>query len=99
MISIKNMHNEKPKEPWDFRVDRKSPLGNPYRMIGETDRIPVCSLYEKHFKENLSNEAKEYLKTLADAWIKYGKLNLFCWCTPKHCHAETIKTYISKGGK
>lgn len=24
----------------------------------------------------------------------YGKLRLFCWCAPKRCHAETIKTFL-----
>ena len=101
MIEIKNLRNEKPTEPWDFRVDRQTPLGNPFKMIIEKDRDAVCNLYIDHFNNDwMSEAAKEYLKTLVEAYKTYGKLNLFCWCYPKRCHAETIRNYILKeGGK
>ena len=35
-----------------------------------------------------------YLKTLLDTYKQYGKLNLFCWCAPKRCHAKIIKEVI-----
>lgn len=93
MIEIKNLRDEKPHESWDFKVDRTTKLGNPFKMIGESEmeRNRVCDFYETNFEKNVSMADLEHLIL---AYKKYGKLRLFCWCTPKRCHAETIKRYI-----
>ena len=38
MIEIFNMHIIKPSEPYDIKVDRSSPLGNPFNLKFEKDR-------------------------------------------------------------
>lgn len=103
MITIKNLRREKPTNPWDVKVDRSSILGNPFVMKGESQRDSVCELYEKEFMRKLSNTYtndksdngfSRELDRLCGLYKEYGKLNLFCWCAPKRCHAETIKKHI-----
>ena len=95
MISILNLRIYKPKLPWDFKVDRTTILGNPYNMKDESERDKVCEQYEDWFYYAAHNQDfHNYLKTLAEAYKQHGKLNLFCWCAPKRCHAKTIKEAI-----
>lgn len=91
-IEIMNLQDTKPSKPYDFRVDRRTPLGNPFIMSHESRRNSVCDSYETHFPHMLlTSEANKYFIKLLMAYKKYNKLRLFCWCAPKQCHAETIK--------
>lgn len=94
-IQIKNLRNEKPKNPWGVKVDRSHYLGNDFVMKTESDRDKVCGQYDEWFYRELSDSVMQSeLSVLKGILIKYGKLNLFCWCAPKRCHAETIKRYL-----
>ena len=94
-ITSKNLRKEKPKNPWDVKVDRCSILGNPFVMAGEKDRDLVCDKYEIWFYNvNKEVQIQNELNRLGTILSKYGKLNLFCWCNPKRCHAETIREYL-----
>jgi len=95
-ISIKNLRDEKPKEKFDIRVDRSTIFGNPIRMTNETERNLSCDEYAKYFLEESKNNPIfiAELDKLVELCIVHGKLNLFCWCAPKRCHGETIRTYI-----
>ena len=102
MIEIKNLRDEFPIEPWQVKVDRSSILGNPFHMKDESERDKVCDMF-KHsfallFDGQIFNEKDELmlaeLERLKELYKKYGKLELFCWCSPKRCHAETIKKYL-----
>lgn len=98
-VTIKNLRNSKPQYVWQIRVDRASILGNPYHMSHESQRDTVCEQYEAYFYENMqySNTAfYNEIMRLHEILQQYGKLELFCWCAPKRCHAETIKTFIEK---
>ena len=97
-IKICNMRVSKPKAEWDFRVDRMSPVGNPFYMSDESQRNIVCDKYESYFQVQLENNTqfKKYLQTMLTTLKQYGKLNLYCWCAPKRCHAETIKKWLEK---
>lgn len=96
MIRIKNLRNEKPSEAWQVRVDRSSILGNPFYMATEAQRDSVCERYAVYFeaqiKSNLAfrNEMRRLFKIYRDC----GRLELFCWCAPKRCHAEVIKDFL-----
>jgi hypothetical protein len=95
MIEIMNMRREKPSRIYDFRVDRGSPIGNPFPMKREIDRVKCCQMYRVWFYETQhSTVQKEYVQRLIDTYRKYGRLRLFCWCAPKQCHAEVIRKYI-----
>lgn len=102
-IEIKNLRFNKPQCAWQVRVDRTSVLGNPFYMNNENERNQVCDKYEMYFNNKILDKNSSFykeLERLINIYNKYGKLELFCWCYPKRCHAETIKKYIKlKGGK
>ena len=68
----------------------------------EKDRDIVCDNYHKLFYKKLNSSPEEYkkvkneLQRLKEIYQKYNVLNLYCWCRPKRCHAETIKEYLIK---
>lgn len=96
MIVVKNLRNEKPRYLYQVKVDRSSVLGNPFYMASESARDEVCDKYEKYFNEQIKTNArfKLELDRLCTTYKVFGKLELYCWCAPKRCHAETIKRYI-----
>lgn len=96
MIEIKNLKNEYCINPWDVRVDRSNKfLGNKFYMASENMRDKVCDLYAEWLKNNMNSIlVKAELNRLLAIYNKYGKLNLFCWCYPKRCHAEEIKKVL-----
>lgn len=101
MITIKNLRNEKIYKPWQVRVDRASVLGNPFYISDESKRDEICDKYEVYFVALINGQAHKEgflasLRHLLDIYMKYHILELFCWCAPKRCHAETIKRYIEK---
>ena len=97
-IKIKNLRNEWPTKPYEVRVDRGSSLGNPFKMENESQREEVCEKYEEYFKTaiNENPKIKMELQRLNALHNAHGELVLYCWCTPKRCHAETIKRYLTK---
>ena len=101
MIIIKNLRNVGGykavlSEPYQVRIDRASVLGNPFRMYDESQRDLVCDKYKDYFYNQIkTNKAfVEELLRLYNIAVKYGKLELYCWCAPKRCHGETIKEFI-----
>mgnify|MGYP000898254341 FL=1 len=100
MIIIKNLRNEKPTHEWQVRVDRTSVLGNPFKMQSENERDLVCDKYIKYITSKILERDKAILgelKRLIQILLIYGKIELFCWCVPKRCHAETIKKILERG--
>ena len=94
-ILIKNMHRNKPQYAFEFKVDRTTPVGNPYSMTKGYTRQEACDKYMLEFEERLKEpEFKAYIDDMIKAYNRYGRLHLFCWCVPLRCHAETIKRYI-----
>ena len=67
-------------------------------MFDECMRDDVCNKYEMYFYKKLKTDAafKSELVKILRAYKQYGKVNLFCWCYPKRCHAETIKKWLEK---
>lgn len=96
-IEILNLRNTQPSEPYDFKVDRTTPLGNMFRMVDESDRETVCDDFDYNFPRiSINKEPSEYLHQIINIYRKYGIVRLFCWCVPKRCHAFTIKNYIEE---
>ena len=96
-IKIRNLRSARPTEPWQVRVDRASVLGNPFRMEDEDERDAVCEQYHIYFHTRLASGDSAFcneLQRLIFLAMQYGKLELFCWCAPKRCHAETIAEFI-----
>ena len=97
MIKIKNLRKNQPSKDYDIKVDRSSPLGNPFYMEDESKRDKVCDEYHIWFYENKHEIVfHQELFRIGEIYKKFGKLNLFCWCDPKRCHAETIKQYLEE---
>ena len=106
-VKIKNLRHTifKVEVPWHIKVDRSSPLGNPFPMdmaTGESRDI-VCDKYGVWFVKQLTTDRDDptynklfntELGRLERIYEKYRKLELFCWCAPKRCHAQTIKRYL-----
>lgn len=76
-----------------------SAYGNPFYMADESKRWYVCSKYNEYFFKELINNAK--LKAGLDrlqARHRAGeKIALVCFCAPRKCHADTIKSYLEYG--
>ena len=92
-INIKNLRYEQPKHEWDVRVDRGTPLGNPFYMSLGRERDSVCDRYKAWLLTQIKNKNKivlDELYRLRDLYSYFQELNLFCWCAPKRCHVETI---------
>ena len=96
MIKILNMREHKPEKDCDVRVDRRTILGNPFYMNDESQRDKVCDKYDAYFAKQLCENAEfaEEVERIITLYQTYGELNLFCWCFPKRCHAETVRRYV-----
>ena len=98
LVVIKNLRTSKPRYGcnWQVRVDRSSVLGNPFYMHAESERDLVCDKYQLYFDKQLTcnSDFVAELNRLLGIYKQYGKIELFCWCYPKRCHAETIKAWL-----
>ena len=97
-IVIKNLSVEKPTEPYQIKVCRGvSQLGNPFALTEEKYRDDVCNKYKEWLATKLKydtttfNQYEIEIGRLFNVWVKYGELELFCFCAPKRCHAEAIR--------
>ena len=95
MIELCNLRNIKPTHPYDVRVDRSSPLGNPFKG---GDRNSQCNCYAEYFISAavIDTPIKRELKRLWQLHKEHGQLRLFCWCVPLRCHSMTIKEFLDK---
>ena len=76
------------------RVDRKSVLGNPFPMEDESKRSEVIALYRVWLWEEYGQpEVKAELNRLLEL-ARQAPLTLVCWCAPKACHAEIIRSCL-----
>ncbi len=86
-----------------IRIDRQSPVGNPFYMHNESERNAVCDQYQEYFNNNIANKNRcpEFMEYLRDIYKKaqVTKVALACWCAPKRCHGETIKKFIESFNK
>lgn len=98
MIRIINLRNYtlKPNEVL-IKVDRSTVVGNPFPMHNETQRNEVCDKYAEYFAQQMPiNKAfHAYIGNIYRT-AKKQDVALGCWCAPKRCHAETIKTFIEQ---
>ena len=103
-IKIMNLRESLPSKEYDFRIDRNSPIGNPFNINQERNRKKVIIYFERFLKNVLKNpkdkESKPiiaYLNQIRNSLKKHGKVRLFCWCSPLPCHGDVIKKYLKKG--
>lgn len=99
-IRIVNLRNYRPVQgELLIKVDRSSPVGNPFPMRGEGTRGEVCDKYEDYFRKKVTDKSDQKFMNYLRMIYKYARTNniaLGCWCAPKRCHAETIKHFIEE---
>lgn len=86
-------------------IGRPSCLGNPFSHLENTkadfkvkDREEAVALYEAWLKEQLREnaEVRKEMTNLYNKWREDGELNLICWCSPKRCHGDVIKEFLTR---
>ena len=92
-IKIGNIRTFKPDGSIAIKVDRTSPLGNPFYMCNESVRDYVCARYEEYFNAPHPIIFNDELNRIVEL-ARTNDITLLCWCYPKRCHAETIKRYV-----
>ena len=83
-----------------------SPLGNPFKMEPDADkdeeRHRVIELYRNLLWQDIKNKRDNgvtsdrlaMLLKIVD-WLKQDKtVNLYCYCIPKPCHCDAIKSCL-----
>lgn len=81
----------------EFKVDRCTPVGNPFIMNGEGSREHVCNEYDNWFKVQTIKKNKAFIAYLSQIQRELAlgsDIFLFCWCAPRRCHAETIRDWL-----
>jgi hypothetical protein len=71
-------------------------MGNPFVMKdqSEAERHRVCDAYDKWLR---TNQAAGHLRVMERMIqrVNEGKtLALYCHCSPKKCHCDTIREYV-----
>ena len=98
MITVKNLRKEKPFREYQIKIDRSSIFGNPFPLKKENqfERNQVCELYKNYFYNRIDTDItfKNAVYNLLEIYNRCGRLELFCWCSPKQCHGDTIKEFL-----
>ena len=108
MIKVVNTKTHVPNEnSVDFYIGRGSVLGNPYTHIKTKNtqaayivetRYEAIEKYKEYIKERIEKKDQVVCDELNKLWkaAKNGDINLVCYCSPKSCHGDTIKTIIEQ---
>lgn len=99
MITLHNLKDGPPRRfpEYAVRIDRTSPLGNPFLINISNGRARVCIKYRTWFygQINLPGSAVSMkLAWMLSMYQKHGKLELWCHCAPLQCHGEIIREFI-----
>ena len=80
-----------------IKVDRSTPVGNPFYMRNEGMRDEVCGKYEAYFYKKVKEAGafRDYVAHIYRTALK-NDVALGCWCAPKRCHADTIAAFINQ---
>lgn len=74
VIEICNIKTTRLEYPYDFYIDRRSPLGNPFHMQNESQRDFVCDRYEQYFNDMIKCKSHEFIGTI-DLMIRQYKIH------------------------
>lgn len=95
VITIHSLYRETPTQPYQVDVS-KGALVNPFAKSGKESILNVKQ-YDTWFYRQLSIPNMDIVKELNRCFHileKYNKLEFFCWCAPKACHAEIIREVL-----
>lgn len=101
MIYIGNLHKGQEhtlRRGVVVRCDRgHSVLSNPFKVTSEDKRDWSCDQYQKYFdkkvREKKDSAFMNELRRIYHLALKQD-IVLACWCYPKRCHTQTIKTFL-----
>lgn len=96
-ITIGNKRSWKPNGIPSRYVGRPSPLGNPFPLDGSMTRTEAIHQYTMWLGMHLhlGGPVKDAFDALVEL-ARQGDLTLVCWCAPKPCHADVLKTLIER---
>lgn len=102
MIRVIHIRNADFDNPTDVYIGRKnarragSPLGNPEWLRDEVDRAANIARYRRWLLERLVPGSPQLaeIERLRQVYNERGELNLVCYCAPKACHGDVIKTCL-----
>jgi hypothetical protein len=79
-----------------IRCDRKTVLGNPFFMHNESMRDEVCNKFEAYLPQAFNTDyAVAKAIGLITGHVSQGNnVLLQCWCAPKRCHCDSIKSFV-----
>lgn len=85
-------------------VGRPSVLGNPFTLYSESERDHVVAQYRQWLdaQRRANSAAWQEVERLAQQVASGKSLALQCYCAPRKCHADVIKSaieYINGGVK
>lgn len=89
----------------DVYIGRGSVLGNPYTSIKGKKTLAEFNVetredsileFEKYLHREIEKGNREICNELNAIWkkAKKGDVNLICYCKPKSCHGDIIKSII-----
>lgn len=84
-------------------VGRPSVLGNPFTLYSESERDHVVAQYRQWLdaQRRTNGAAWQEIKRLAALSAEGKALALQCYCAPRKCHADVVKSaieYVNNGG-
>lgn len=79
-----------------YRVDRKTPLGNPWKVPPYTQEEAISN-YRTYLIDCLKQDTREriYFEAILAKARKHN-ITLLCHCWPKPCHADVIKELLEQ---
>ena len=98
MVRVVNLRQYKLKDGEVLiKVDRSTPVGNPFYMHNEGMRDEVCDKYKVYFYKRVKEAGafRDYVAHIYRTALKQD-VALGCWCAPKRCHADTIAAFINQ---
>ena len=70
-------------------------VGNPFPMgSDESKRDEVCAAYNKWLHGPQAGGHLRVLERMVQRVNEGKSLALYCWCSPKRCHCDTIREYV-----
>lgn len=95
MIKVGSLRKSAKKEKGlHIRCDRVSPLGNPFPIGINRDRIKSIKAYADNWDELIANpKAAAYFNFIKEQSEKRD-IVLMCWCAPLACHCDVIKAKV-----
>jgi Domain of unknown function (DUF4326) len=100
-MTIEVVHCKKCQRPFEYigrpcQGFKGSLLANPFHLKTEADRPQVILTFRQYLWVHIQQQSDVYdeLVRLKDRYIQEGVLRLGCWCAPKACHGDVVRSAI-----